>query len=147
MGTQRFRLDLEIGDVVVRRRDSSFAYHLACAVDDGGGNITEVLRGADLLSATAIQINLMDALDLEPPSYGHLPVMRNSQGQKLSKQSFARPLDPELAPENLRLCLVSLGISLPDAADNWPVTDLIEYGKQNFRLALIPTELPVGIAE
>jgi len=147
MGTQQVRLDLEIGDVVVRRRDASIAYHLACAVDDGGGAVTEVLRGADLLGATAIQINLMDALDLQVPSYGHLPIMRNSHGQKLSKQSFARALNPNQASENLWLCLASLGIPLPNAANDWLVAELIEYGKRHFHIGLIPTELPVGMAE
>lgn len=146
-GAQAFRLDLDIGDFIVRRRDGSIAYPLACAVDDANGVITEVLRGADLLSATAAQIKLMNALNLQSPDYGHLPVLRNSHGQKLSKQTFARPLDANQISRNIRLCLAWLGISLPKVADGWPVDRLIEHGTRNFNIELIPANLPAGIAE
>ena len=146
-GAQQFRLDLEIGDFIVRRRDASIAYPLACAVDDANGVITEVLRGADLLSATAAQIKLMNALDLQSPDYGHLPVLRNSHGEKLSKQTFARPLEANQNSRNIRLCLAWLGISLPKFAESWPVGRLIEHGTRNFDIELIPANLPAGIAE
>ena len=147
MGAQQFRLDLEIGDFIVRRRDASIAYPLACAVDDGNGVITEVLRGADLLSATAAQIKLMNALNLQPPDYGHLPVLRNNLGQKLSKQSFARPLDANQSSRNIRLCLTWLGIPFPKSADSWSGGRLIEHATPIFDIGLIPTNIPAGIAE
>ena len=147
MGAQQFRLDLEIGDFIVRRRDASIAYPLACAVDDGNGIITEVLRGADLLSATAAQIKLMNALNLQPPDYGHLPVLRNYLGQKLSKQSFARPLDANQSSRNIRLCLTWLGIPFPKSADSWSGGRLIEHATPIFDIGLIPTNIPAGIAE
>lgn len=147
MGVQQFRLDLEIGDFIVRRRDASIAYPLACAVDDADGVITEVLRGADLLSTTAAQIRLMEALNLKPPAYGHLPVLRNNLGQKLSKQTFARPLDVNQSARNIHLCLTWLGISLPKSADSWSVPQLIEHALRIFDIGLIPANLPDGIAE
>jgi glutamyl-Q tRNA(Asp) synthetase len=147
MGAQQFRLDREIGDFIVRRRDASIAYPLACAVDDGNGVITEVLRGADLLSATAAQIKLMSALALKPPDYAHLPVLRNNLGQKLSKQTFARPLETNQVSRNIRLCLTWLAISLPKSAESWSVHRLIEHATRIFDIGLIPRNLPAGIAE
>lgn len=84
--------DGQPGNIVVVRRDDLFAYSLACAIDDSDG-ITHVVRGSDLLPTTASQLAIMECLGLTPPSYAHIPVARNSDNQKLSKQTLAPPLD------------------------------------------------------
>ena len=83
----------ETGDFVVRRADGIFAYQLAVVVDDEVQGVTQVVRGGDLLSSTARQIALQNALGYRRPEYAHLPLVVNEQGEKLGKRDGALPLD------------------------------------------------------
>lgn len=76
----------ETGDFVVRRKDGAAAYQLAVVVDDAAMRITHVLRGADLLSSTARQLLLYDALGLRPPAWLHVPLLLGPDGERLSKR-------------------------------------------------------------
>jgi len=91
-GWQRSQLENEIGDFVLRRADGFHAYQLAVVVDDAEQGITEVVRGADLLTSTPRQIHLQRLLGFATPDYLHLPAALNAQGEKLSKQTQAAPL-------------------------------------------------------
>ena len=82
-----------IGDVTVLRADGHWAYHLAVVVDDAAQGITDVVRGADLLSSTRAHVALQSALGAPAIQYAHVPVLRNEQGQKLSKQTKADPVE------------------------------------------------------
>ena len=97
-----------VGDFVVRRRDGTIAYALACAVDDGSPEVTRVIRGRDLLAQTTAQLLVIDALALIRPAYGHLPIVVNRAGQKLSKQTMALELDLRQPLANLRYVLGAL---------------------------------------
>ncbi|TVU72095.1 tRNA glutamyl-Q(34) synthetase GluQRS [Cobetia crustatorum] len=95
------QLDLAtLGDVVLKRRDSLWAYQLAVVVDDADQGITDVVRGLDLLDNSPWQRLLQAALGLPMPSLTHLPLITADNGQKLSKQNLA-PALPE-APDAIR---------------------------------------------
>lgn len=112
-GRQRQSLAAEVGDFILRRKDNLFAYQLAVVVDDIRQRITHVIRGYDLLSSTARQRYLFFMLGSQPPSFGHLPVATNAQGQKLSKQHHAKPLDLDRPLQNLYDVLAFLNIAVP----------------------------------
>jgi len=116
----------ETGDFVVRRADGVYAYQLAVVVDDAAQNVTQVVRGADLLTSTARQIALQHALGLPTPSYAHLPLVVNPDGSKLGKRDGALPLpslDEKRVSETLAFALRFLGIEV--ALDS-PARMLIE---------------------
>jgi glutamyl-tRNA synthetase len=97
------RVDLAVGDFVLKRRDGLWAYQLAVVVDDLAMAIDDVVRGADLLASTARQIQLIEALGGTPPAYAHVPLMVNARGEKLSKRDGGLTLrslrEAEVAPE------------------------------------------------
>jgi glutamyl-tRNA synthetase len=74
------------GDFVVWRFDGTPAYQLAVVVDDAAMGIDEVVRGADLLASTVRQLTLYRALDLRPPRFGHVPLLLDPDGVRLSKR-------------------------------------------------------------
>lgn len=99
----------EVGDFVVRRADGLFAYQLAVVVDDAGQGVTHVVRGADLIESTPRQICLQRQIGLPEPAYLHLPAAVNARGEKLSKQTRARPLDDARPQAALAAALAFLG--------------------------------------
>jgi len=96
------------GDVVVERRDRLASYQLAVVVDDAFQGITRVVRGADLLSSTPWQIDLQQALSLPRPIYGHLPLLLEPDGARLSKSRRSLPLDLTAVPQALTSTLTHL---------------------------------------
>jgi glutamyl-Q tRNA(Asp) synthetase len=113
-GEQIEALQDSVGDFVIRRADGLFAYQLAVVIDDAFQNISEVVRGADLLDSTARQIHLQTCLGLPTPGYAHVPVALMPDGNKMSKSSQSDPIRRELPVTALRLALAFLGHSAPD---------------------------------
>jgi glutamyl-Q tRNA(Asp) synthetase len=122
-GPQRQVLEREIGDFVLLRADGQFAYQLAVVVDDAEQGVTDVVRGADLLDSTPRQIFLQRLLGYPMPRYLHVPAAVNQAGEKLSKQTGARPVDIKRKAEELARALTFLGQSetddLAQAVANW----------------------------
>jgi glutamyl-tRNA synthetase len=86
------RVDLAVGDFVLKRRDGLYAYQLAVVVDDLAMGIDDVVRGSDLLASMARQTQLITALGGAPPAYAHVPLMVSSRGEKLSKRDHGLTL-------------------------------------------------------
>lgn len=84
------------GDVVIQRKDSPASYHLAVVVDDARQGVSHIVRGRDLLEATAIHRVLQVLLDLPAPVYHHHRLLTDRDGRKLSKR------DGDLGLEDLR---------------------------------------------
>ncbi len=79
-------------DVVVRRRDGLPAYPLAVVLDDADQGVTDVVRGADLLEGTPVQLGLHQALGLATPTYLHVPLLVEPDGSKLAKSRRSVPV-------------------------------------------------------
>jgi glutamyl/glutaminyl-tRNA synthetase len=117
-GPQRFIAGQDFGDFLVWRRDDLPSYQLAVVVDDAAMQITEVVRGADLLKSTARQILLAQALGFSSPVWYHCDLLRDDQGQRLAKRHDALSLrtlrEEGQQPEQLLACLhITDRFSLP----------------------------------
>jgi glutamyl-tRNA synthetase len=86
-GTVRRTAGIDFGDFVVWRRDDLAAYELAVVADDHAMEIEEVVRGEDLLTSTARQILLYEALGWEPPAWCHAPLVCDAEGRRLAKRT------------------------------------------------------------
>jgi glutamyl-Q tRNA(Asp) synthetase len=149
-GPQRDDLAASSGDFVVRRRDGFHAYHLAVVVDDGAQNVTEVVRGADLLASTGRHLVLQRALGLPSPRYGHLPLAVDRLGQKLSKSSQAMPIDSRDPLPALWELLECLRLSPPPSLRRGPLGTLWAWAVDHWSLAplkgILSCPAPSGLA-
>lgn len=125
------------GDFIVHRRDGHYAYQLAVVVDDAWQGITHIVRGIDLIDNTGRQLYLQQQLGLPTPVYGHIPVIVNAAGQKLSKQHGAAPLQPENAPRDLFTALCYLHQSPPPALADCSVEDMLDWAVQHWQPAAV----------
>ncbi len=119
LGAQRQHLCEAVGDFVLKRADGLWAYQLAVVVDDAAQDITDVVRGEDLADNTPRQILLQRALGVPTPRYLHTPLVLGANGEKLSKQNGATPLDTRdpLAALRDALRVLGLGGAACDARD------------------------------
>jgi glutamyl-Q tRNA(Asp) synthetase len=108
-GAQAWRLDRDVGDFIVKRRDGLFAYQLAVVVDDAFQGITDVVRGNDLLDSTPKQVYLCRCLGFREVTYCHIPVIVDDRGEKFSKQNRAAAVGTGQALQMLRKALLALG--------------------------------------
>ncbi|MHB1116561.1 tRNA glutamyl-Q(34) synthetase GluQRS [Sideroxydans sp.] len=125
-------LESEIGDFVVKRADGLFAYQLAVVVDDAFQQISNVVRGADLLNSTARQIHLQNLLGLPTPHYMHLPVAVNAAGEKLSKQTLAQAVDSTRPVHALWHALAFLQQQPPQAMQDERLDTVWEWARRNW---------------
>jgi glutamyl-tRNA synthetase len=137
-------VDAEVGAFVVRRNDGVASYQLAVVVDDAASDVTDVLRGDDLLSSTARQLQLYRALGLNAPRFAHVPLLVGPDGKRLAKReggwTVAQLREQKVAPERV-IGLLAKWSGLGDGA---PISarELVD----GFKLAQVPRE-PVRVKE
>jgi len=115
LGAQRQDVTHEVGDFVLKRADGLWAYQLAVVVDDAEQGVSDVVRGEDLADNTPRQIHLQHALGHPTPRYLHAPLVLAADGQKLSKQNGAAPLDVREPLHALRAAAATLQLPMLDA--------------------------------
>lgn len=86
LGAQRAVAGVDFGDFLVWRKDDLPSYQLACVVDDALMGITEVVRGADLITSTFRQLLLYRALGCTAPAFYHCPLIVDDNGNRLAKR-------------------------------------------------------------
>jgi glutamyl-tRNA synthetase len=129
-GTVTFKSD-EIPDFVILRSDESATYMLAAGLDDALMNITHIIRGEDLLSATPRQLLLREAMAVaDVPVFAHLPLLVTPDGRPLSKRwgdvSVRAYRDRGFTAEAMVNYLALLGWSYDDRTNIFSVDELIE---------------------
>ena len=120
------------GDFILKRKDQIIAYQLAVVIDDQIQQVTEIVRGIDLLDSTTRQIYLQQKLGLNPQQYMHIPVIVDQQGCKLSKQTFATAVDHKAARATLFMILNLLKQSPPTELYNAPVEQQLVWAVANW---------------
>jgi glutamyl-tRNA synthetase len=85
-GPQMINVAEAMGDIVLKRADGMWAYHLAVVVDDIAMNITQVVRGDDLLTSTAAHLVLYEVFNAPPPNYVHVPLLLDESGERIAKR-------------------------------------------------------------
>lgn len=135
-GAQKFEAS-QLSDPVIRRADGSWLYMLPSAVDDIDMGVSQVLRGEDHVSNTAVQIQMFTALGATPPAFAHEALLVGKEG-KLSKRLGSLGCDAfreqGIEPEALIALLARLGTSLPvepiaDRAALLESFDLATFGR------------------
>lgn len=106
LGPCNFDCMRDFGDFLVWRKDGMPAYELAVVADDHAMQISEVVRGEDLLISTARQLLLYEALGFTPPAFYHTPLLCDTSGQRLAKRNRSLSLrelrEAGHQPESLR---------------------------------------------
>ncbi len=126
-------LAIQHGDFVVKRKDDIVAYQLAVVVDDHAQRINHVVRGFDLLSSTPKQWFLQNLLNYHHPEYMHVPVIVDTHGQKLSKQSYATAINFLNPGPVLWRLLALLGQNPPVQLDQASVAELLEWAVEHWQ--------------
>ena len=142
-GPQRQCIEREVGDFVLKRADGFCAYQLAVVVDDAESRITRVVRGADLLHSTPRQIYLQRLLQLDTPAYLHVPIVVDAAGEKLSKQTFAKPIAAASTSAALIEALTFLGQPPPAAFEGATATEILQWATTHWLQDAVPRRLSV----
>ncbi len=130
----------QVGDFIIKRTDGLFAYQLAVVVDDAEENITEVVRGSDMLDSTPRQILLQRLLGYSTPTYMHTPLAVNSDGRKLSKQNRAPAIEVNDPRPTLLKALNFLGQQPPGELRNSDIDSIWEWVIKHWSAVAIPAQ-------
>ncbi|MFN3580171.1 MAG: tRNA glutamyl-Q(34) synthetase GluQRS [Pseudomonas sp.] len=132
------KLQQDVGDMIVRRRDGIIAYQLAVVMDDITQGVTDIVRGADLLDSTPRQLWLYELLEQQQPAYMHTPLVVRREGEKLSKRLASAPLDPLKVSATLLEALELLQQNPPTALRGAPADEILAWAVPNWDASKIP---------
>ena len=132
-------------DFILKRKDGLYAYNLAVSIDDINQGITEIVRGADLLSTTGKQLSLYQLLNKQVPRYIHLPLAVTEPGIKLSKQNHALAIDKNNPIPTLLNALSFLGHQVPKSIDKSSCRTILKWAIQHWHLANVPKSTEILI--
>lgn len=127
-------------DFIIHRKDGLFAYNLAVVIDDHDQGVTEIVRGADLIEPTVRQISLYQHLGWQAPTYLHLPLIINPDGNKLSKQNHAPALSLSHPLITLAKALHYLGQTLPETWQDATIEALLRWAVEHWDIQQIPKQ-------
>lgn len=118
----------KLEDIRIYREGGRPLYNFACVVDDGMMGMTHIFRGADHFYNTSLQILLYEAMGFDTPRFGHLPLILNDRGQKLSKSDGSTNIE-QFREEGMSAgamlnYIATLG--LREAEQVWAVADLVQ---------------------
>jgi glutamyl-Q tRNA(Asp) synthetase len=130
-------------DFIIKRRDGLFAYNLAVVLDDIEQNVTEIVRGADLIEPTGRQIGLYQLLNKPSPKYLHLPLAVDQNGSKLSKQNHATAIDLKQPKPTLIQAIEFLGMSPPSELMDANLDEILLWGTKNWSINRLPLEFKI----
>lgn len=140
-GTFKLNLSSEVGDIVLKRLDGIYAYHLAVVIDDALQQVNNIVRGADLLGSTCIHIYLNKLLGFSTAEYLHIPLIKNKQGVKLSKQTGAQSIQIDNASAQLVSCLKFLGQNTVADLIHCRPDEILQYAIRQWDSSKIPQQL------
>lgn len=128
----------EIGDIIIYRKFGLPSYALAVTIDDAFQEVTEVVRGYDLLAFTPIQIYLCQLLELPTPKFLHVPIIVNQQEQKLSKQTGAKAIAENNREAVIVKILQDLGQAVPNEIKKTSLSQIWQWAIQHWKVDNIP---------
>lgn len=132
-GTQWQNPQKLLGDTVIKRQNGMINYIFACAIDDGLMNVNSLVRGLDILPMTMTQTVIQQQLALPTPShFAHLPLLVDSDGQKLSKQTLATPIDTTKPSRELCFVLSLLGMPIDDELPHQSPAKIVQFAVDNW---------------
>ena len=125
-----YREESNTPDMVVRRSDGSYVFHFVNVVDDLEMKITHAIRGEDHLMNTPKHLQLFEAFGVEPPQYGHIPLILNMDGSKMGKRDQGASVDGYIKegflPEAVFNFLSLLGWSPKDESEIFSIAEIID---------------------
>jgi len=138
-GTLQQSIESEVGDFIIRRADGLFAYQLAVVVDDAWQGINHIVRGADLMLSTPRQQHLQSLLNYPIPSYAHIPIVTDSSGSKLSKQTKSSPVNEKQPLSSLLAAVRYLNQAQPEEKPE-NLNDFWHWAIKNWDINKIPQQ-------
>lgn len=144
-GVYTQQLDTEVGDFVIKRADGFFAYHLATVVDDEEQNITDVVRGIDLLESTPRQVYIQNKLNYDSPSYLHLPIAVNQENKKISKSIDSAHIDLLKPAKVIFDALTFLGQNPPEELIEQDIETVLNWSIDNWNIDILPKQSEIMI--